>query len=66
MPLSLAPAWLRRLAALNPLSHIVSATRSLFNGWPADPGVVSGVVISVALAGVAVALSARVFGRTAA
>jgi ABC-2 type transport system permease protein len=32
LPLTLAPRWLRTIAALNPLSHVVDAARALFNG----------------------------------
>ncbi|MBI2761985.1 MAG: ABC transporter permease [Chloroflexi bacterium] len=66
LPLSLAPAWLRRLADLNPLSHAVSASRALFNGHFGDRDVVVGLLVVVALAAVNVTLAARRIERAAA
>jgi len=64
LPLSLAPEWLQRVAAANPLSHAVTAARALFSGetWGADVGVGVGVV--VALAAASLFLAARRFQRT--
>lgn len=66
LPLSLAPAWLRAIAALNPLSYAVDAARAVFNDHLADPSVLKGVVIMVLLAAAAVAWAARSFGRAVA
>jgi ABC-2 type transport system permease protein len=63
LPLSLAPAWLRAIAAVNPLSYAVDAARAVFNDHLADPSVVKGVAIMVVLAAAAVAWAARSFGR---
>ena len=66
LPLSLAPAWLRDVAAANPLSYAVDAARALFNDHLSDPSVPKGVAIMAALAAVAVVIAARRFSRTAA
>jgi ABC-2 type transport system permease protein len=63
LPLSLAPAWLRDVAALNPLSHAVDASRALFNGELGDPAVGRAVAILGPLAVLAVVLASRSFGR---
>jgi ABC-2 type transport system permease protein len=66
LPLSLAPGWLRALAALNPLSYAVDAGRAIFNNHLAETSVVEGVVIMGVLAVLATLLAARSFGRSVA
>ena len=66
LPLSLAPAWLRAIAAANPLTYAVDAARAVFNDHLSDPSVVKGVAIIAVLAFAAVALAARAFGRATA
>jgi ABC-2 type transport system permease protein len=66
LPLSLAPAWLRAVAAANPLSYAVDAARAVFNDHPTDPSVARGVAIMAVLAAASVAIAARRFSRTAA
>ncbi|MGI8564154.1 MAG: ABC transporter permease [Candidatus Dormibacter sp.] len=66
LPLSLAPNWLRAIAAANPLAYAVDAARAIFNNHLADASVVKGVVIMAVLALVAVAGAARSFNRAAA
>ena len=66
LPLSLAPAWLRDVAAANPLSYAVDAARAVFNDHLADPSVPKGVGIMAALAAASVVIAARRFSRTAA
>lgn len=66
LPLSLAPAWLRDVAAANPLSYAVDAARALFNDHLSDPSVPKGVAIMAALAAMAVVIAAQRFSRTAA
>jgi ABC-2 type transport system permease protein len=61
LPLSLAPVWLRAIAALNPLSHAVDASRAVFAGRPGDPAVVRAVAILVVLAALALTLATRSF-----
>lgn len=63
LPLSLAPTWLRRIAAANPLAYAVDAARALFIGHPTDPSVPKGLLIVAVLAMVALATAARSFGR---
>ena len=66
LPLSLAPDWLRAIAAADPLSYAVDAARSVFNDHLTDVSVVKGVVIMAALAALAVTAASRAFGRAVA
>jgi ABC-2 type transport system permease protein len=66
LPLSLAPAWLRAIAAANPLSYAVEAARAAFNDHPGDPSVARGMAIVAVLAALSLAGAARAFGRAAA
>ena len=66
LPLSLAPTWLQRLADVNPLRHIVDATRSLFNGDVDASAVGRGTLAALVLAVVTVAIAARRFRRSVA
>jgi ABC-2 type transport system permease protein len=66
LPLTFAPDWLQTLADLNPLSHAVEAARALFNGQFGDPVVVTGVALMAVLAGLALWLGSRAFGRSVA
>ena len=66
LPLSLAPGWLRALAAANPLSYAVDASRAIFNNRLGETSVVQGVVIMAVLAALATLLAARSFGRSVA
>ncbi|MGH7609958.1 MAG: ABC transporter permease [Candidatus Dormibacteria bacterium] len=63
LPISLAPAWLRAIANVNPFSHVVAANRAAFLDHLGDPDVVQGAVIMAVLAVLAVAWAARSFGR---
>lgn len=60
LPLEGAPAWMRVLAALNPLSYVVEAERSLFAGDLATPLVAWGFIAAIltALIGIVVGLRA--------
>jgi ABC-2 type transport system permease protein len=49
LPLTLAPHWLRVVAAVNPLSHVVDASRALFNGHLTDVSVGRGIIILTVL-----------------
>jgi ABC-type multidrug transport system, permease component len=53
LPLTLAPAWLKNISALNPLKYAVDASRAIFNGDIANASVWHAFV----LLGVIVALS---------
>lgn len=66
LPLSLAPAWLRAVASLNPLSYAVDAARAVFNDHLADASVAKGVAIMAALGLLAVLAAARAFNRAVA
>lgn len=66
LPLTLAPAWLRTLSALNPLAYAVDASRALFTGNVGDPSVVMAALVLVPLAIVSVLIAARSFGRAVA
>src|SRR5205807_272556 len=66
LPMSLAPAWLRDLAVVNPLGYAVDAGRALFLDHVGDVSVVKGLAIMAALALVAVTLAARSVGRAVA
>jgi ABC-2 type transport system permease protein len=49
LPLTLAPRWLRVVASINPLSHVVDAARALFNGHLTDVSVGRGIIILTVL-----------------
>jgi len=66
LPMSLAPAWLRALALVNPLGYAVDAGRALFLDHVGDVSVVKGLAIMGALALVAVMWAARSVGRAVA
>lgn len=66
LPLSLAPAWLRGVALVNPLSYTVDAARALFNDHLSDPSVAKGVAITAVLTVVALVTAARSYGRAVA
>jgi ABC-2 type transport system permease protein len=66
LPLSLAPQWLRNIAAINPLSYAVDAARAVFLAHLSDPSVVKGVVIMAVLCVIAIMIGARAFGRAVA
>ena len=66
LPLTLAPDWLRAIAAVNPLSYAVDAARLVFNNQLGDPSVLRGVAIMAVLAIAAVAWAARSFNRAVA
>ena len=66
LPLTLAPAWLRTLSAINPLAYAVDASRALFAGSLDDPSLVKAVLVLVPLAMVSVLWAARSFGKAVA
>jgi len=63
LPLTLAPSWLRAIAAANPLSYAVDAARAVFNDHLGDVSVEKGVLLTAVLAVFAVAIATRSFGR---
>jgi ABC-2 type transport system permease protein len=66
LPLTLAPQWLRNIAAINPLSYAVDAARAVFRDNLTDPSVAKGVAIMVVLSVIAVTIGARQFARAVA
>ncbi len=66
LPLTLAPDWLRAIAAANPLAYAVDAARAVFNDHLGDVSVVKGVAIMALLALLAIGVAARQFGRAVA
>jgi ABC-2 type transport system permease protein len=66
LPMTLAPAWLRDIALVNPLGYAVDAGRALFLDHVTDVSVVKGLAIMAALAFAAVVLAARSVGRAVA
>lgn len=52
LPMSLAPTWLRRASQVNPLTHVVDATRALFRGDYGSHDVWIGALVTVALGAV--------------
>jgi ABC-2 type transport system permease protein len=66
LPMSLAPAWLRDVAALNPLAYAVDAQRALFANHVGDLSVVKGFLVLGGLAAIAAGVAGRAFGRATA
>lgn len=66
LPLTLAPNWLRAIAAVNPLAYAVDAARAIFNDHLGDVSVLKGLAIMAVLALAAVVTAARSFGRAVA
>ncbi len=66
LPMSLAPAWLRHTAQLNPLTHVVDATRALFRGDFGNGDVLLGGVLTVVLGGLLAWWGTRTFQRQSA
>ncbi len=66
LPMSLAPAWLRDVAKVNPLSHAVDAARALFAGHVAESVVAQGLAIMAVMAALAVWWAARSFRQATA
>ena len=66
LPMSLAPIWLRRASQVNPLTHVVDASRALFRGDFGNGDVIWGIVITIALAALLAAWGTRTFQRQSA
>jgi ABC-2 type transport system permease protein len=65
LPMSLAPTWLQRIADVNPLSHVVDASRELFNGELWSGTVLRGTIVGIAMTGLAVFWGVRSFRKAA-
>jgi ABC-2 type transport system permease protein len=66
LPMTLAPGWLRRLAQLNPFSHIVDGARAAFRDDLGNISLVAGLVSAAVLAVVGLAVATRTFQRESA
>jgi len=66
LPMSLAPGWLATASKVNPLTHIVDGTRSLFRGDFGNGNVLLGAGIAVALSALLAWWGARIFQRQSA
>jgi len=64
LPLAFAPLWLQRVADWNPFSWAVDGTRALFAEDLGAPAVWQGLLVTGALAAVAVIWAAREFARS--
>ncbi|MDX6206643.1 MAG: type transport system permease protein [Frankiales bacterium] len=65
LPMTLAPSWLHRLSQVNPLSHVVDASRQLFHG-NLDATVAWGTGVTITLAGLLAWWGTRTFQRLSA
>jgi ABC-2 type transport system permease protein len=66
LPMSLAPGWLSTASKINPLTHVVDGSRSLFRGDFGDGDVLLGAGIAIALRALLAAWGTRVFQRQSA
>lgn len=64
LPLEDGPEWMRAVATVNPLSHVVAAERALFVGDVADPSVLWGFVSALVLAALGLAVGIRTMRRS--
>jgi len=65
LPMTLAPGWLQRVADVNPLSHVVDASRALFNGDIRSGVVLRGTLVGVVMTVLSVWAGVRAFRRAA-
>lgn len=63
LPLDDGPAWMRAVASVNPISHIVSAERALFAGDLTAGAVLAGAIAALATAAVGLAVGIRAMRR---
>ena len=66
LPMSLAPTWLKRVSQVNPLSHVVDASRQLFHGNFEVSTVGWGTSVTVVLAALLAWWGTRTFQRLSA
>jgi ABC-2 type transport system permease protein len=66
LPMSLAPSWLRHTSQVNPLTHVVDATRALFRGDFGNNDVWIGALVTIALGAVLAWWGTRTFQRQSA
>jgi ABC-2 type transport system permease protein len=63
VPLDGLRGWLNAVAALNPITYAVDASRALALGHPAWSGALAAVAISLAVAAVTAPVAVAGFGR---
>lgn len=63
LPLDAAPGWMRALGRANPLTYVVDALRSLFDGRVAEAVVAQGLVSVLAVTVLGLALGTRAMQR---
>jgi ABC-2 type transport system permease protein len=66
LPMSLAPGWLSTASKINPLTHVVDGTRSLFRGDFGDGDVLLGAGIAITLSALLAWWGTRIFQRQSA
>ncbi|MFG2824783.1 ABC transporter permease [Kitasatospora sp. NPDC048365] len=54
LPMTLAPGWLSGLSRANPLTHVVTGVRELFDGRLASSGTLTGAAVALGLAALTV------------
>lgn len=65
LPMSLAPAWLRKLSKVNPFAHIVDGARAAFRG-ELSSSLAAGLVAAGILAVIGMVVATRTFQRDSA
>jgi ABC-2 type transport system permease protein len=66
LPMALAPAWLRHLSQVNPLTYVVDGTRALFRGDTANADVLWAIIATVGISVVLAAWGTRQFQKNSA
>lgn len=64
LPLTFAPALIKTIANLNPFSHVVDATRAIFDGTLGDPSIVPAFGLMIVMVLIFTVWASRMF-RTA-
>jgi ABC-2 type transport system permease protein len=57
------PGWLQAVVAVNPVTHLVTATRALMHGEPASEAVAWVLVASAAITAIFAPIAFRLYGR---
>lgn len=65
LPLETGPAWMRAVAAFNPLTYVVNAERTLFSGTFASSAVLWGVLAALGTCAGGLAVGIRAIRRAA-
>ena len=63
LPVDAGPGWLSAIAAINPNSYVLDATRTLFTGDFLNSSVLYGVIVATAIAAIGLILSTRAMKR---